>query len=45
MKPKKPAKKVAQKAARKPIRDLEVSRAKASKTKGGRRFDPQPDPA
>jgi hypothetical protein len=42
----KKAKGGAKKAARKPMRDLEVGRSKASKTKGGakRAFNPQPDP-
>lgn len=46
MKQKKKATGAAKKAARKPVRDLEVGRAKASKTKGGRKkaFNPQPDP-
>ena len=42
----KKTKAAAKKAARKPTRDLEVDRSKASKTKGGARknFNPQPDP-
>ena len=42
----KKTKTAAKKASRKPANDLEVGRAKASKTKGGvrRPFNPQPDP-